>query len=925
MTIKKTWKIAIVSICLLSSFFIAFHLAAAQARDGYWKKVKELALGDFLYDAESGWSKITSIEFINKEVPVYNLNVGYPHTYLANDVLVHNKDGGGGGGGEPTCSVNAVSPKHGTICWVPGSTVLTSFHSVCTTPVTLGYSIYNADTGALVHYGEGTSYQETGSHSYLPRWWNGSNWEYISLPDGNYTWTVEVVGTSIESSAPFSVDCGSLCTVPSVIAVTDHICLPGKTSTTWNIVFSYHDLECDDFSLEVDTSRDGLPDDVVAGLSGTTYSYTYTTPGDDNANTSGASSHSINFRTVREGNYSEWFGDEFGTDVSAPGCDFEIHEQRTNPLAPYCSGVDVTGGATNVGLVDLEYTGTNTGCSAVAERRYSLISGSGTWGNYTDQCFAGDLSISSQTGTFNIYSVFRDSLDQESAECSEQLTHPVSPPTELRLNFIEDLDQNGVRSGTEVNLPVSRVTSVSYKLLSAEVWTNVTTITNPLSISLPVGTYQFRIGYANQDSYCNTGNYATGTRTEIGEYQYVPGLNLFQLQIEKTGSAQDFDLGAWEPWSAKRTYTQVWVDDDCAEPFNVGDVSTGYYYPSNLRLTGTGLVHGSTATLTTNTGRFTLGNGTTSFRTTYCDQVLANSEIVNIVNTPLRPYYRFISPYTTPLRQEIDMTMSSPVSTNPLVLCYEPPSWFQVENVDTFASQTLVTVPAGSYFNLSGIVFSETEMQCLPGYAADDFDPFVSYGSYNPNSAIPNWPFAWDFDNPLPADCTPPENYSSLESGVWYCDTSEKFRAAIEGSTYEVSRNGSAGQGTAYVILDSSLILDDTFSKSAVGETQGLVVFVSGDLTISESLIGETLPAVFVVRGNVILAGPEDIDFTVTSYSLVVRGGLFVKNGEILANRKYIKTQRQLYPIMRVYGDPVYMLFEGDSNLSTAPIFWEEL
>lgn len=62
------------------------------------KTVQTLAVGDILR-THKGEQKITSIEYIEGEVDIYNLiNVEPNHNYFANDFLVHNKGGGGRGG-----------------------------------------------------------------------------------------------------------------------------------------------------------------------------------------------------------------------------------------------------------------------------------------------------------------------------------------------------------------------------------------------------------------------------------------------------------------------------------------------------------------------------------------------------------------------------------------------------------------------------------------------------------------------------------------------------------------------------------------------------------------------------------------------------------------------------------------------------------
>jgi len=57
-----------------------------------WVKVKDLKVGDLLFDKDSNNVTINSIEYVDEVVTVYNFEVDNTHTYFAEDVLVHNKD-----------------------------------------------------------------------------------------------------------------------------------------------------------------------------------------------------------------------------------------------------------------------------------------------------------------------------------------------------------------------------------------------------------------------------------------------------------------------------------------------------------------------------------------------------------------------------------------------------------------------------------------------------------------------------------------------------------------------------------------------------------------------------------------------------------------------------------------------------------------
>ncbi len=59
--------------------------------DGRWVEAKNLKVGDNLLTSDNKNLRVTSIDKIKKESEVYNLEVGGPNTFYANNLLVHNK------------------------------------------------------------------------------------------------------------------------------------------------------------------------------------------------------------------------------------------------------------------------------------------------------------------------------------------------------------------------------------------------------------------------------------------------------------------------------------------------------------------------------------------------------------------------------------------------------------------------------------------------------------------------------------------------------------------------------------------------------------------------------------------------------------------------------------------------------------------
>jgi len=57
-----------------------------------WKTARELVVGDELFTIEGRWIVLDSKFEVDEEIEVYNMHVGAPNTFFAEDILVHNKD-----------------------------------------------------------------------------------------------------------------------------------------------------------------------------------------------------------------------------------------------------------------------------------------------------------------------------------------------------------------------------------------------------------------------------------------------------------------------------------------------------------------------------------------------------------------------------------------------------------------------------------------------------------------------------------------------------------------------------------------------------------------------------------------------------------------------------------------------------------------
>ena len=62
------------------------------ASKGTWREARALSVGDEV-QGRIAPIRVNSIEFVNKGVRVYNLNVDGSHTFFVDGFLVHNKDG----------------------------------------------------------------------------------------------------------------------------------------------------------------------------------------------------------------------------------------------------------------------------------------------------------------------------------------------------------------------------------------------------------------------------------------------------------------------------------------------------------------------------------------------------------------------------------------------------------------------------------------------------------------------------------------------------------------------------------------------------------------------------------------------------------------------------------------------------------------
>jgi hypothetical protein len=120
-------------------------------------------------------------------------------------------------------------------------------------------------------------------------------------------------------------------------------------------------------------------------------------------------------------------------------------------------------------------------------------------------------------------------------------------------------------------------------------------------------------------------------------------------------------------------------------------------------------------------------------------------------------------------------------------------------------------------------------------------------------------------------------------------------------------------------------MLSSDFKRHNSNKPEGLVVFVNGDLTIPVGIGSDasySLEALFVVRGDIIIDGPENM--TIANGQLKIKGG-FYTTGDLNIKRKFNKADREANPLLIVDADPIYWFYESGSELSSLPVFWEEI
>lgn len=1083
---KKVKKILLTSLvvsCLFSfGVFVRYAYANVGRYLGDWVEVKNLLINDYLL-TDQGWGKILSKEYKAEPAKVYNLSVSEPNTFIADSVVAHNK-------GECKIFVQAFSPRdmshfmcvgercdefsEGKICQQPGEGIVLMaryLSTTCSFPQDVIWKIHTL-SGAEVY--SATSTLASQPTAYFPFFTHTARicqrtnpvtgacmeWSNWQLAEGDYIWTVTVSGSgaTYTSSALFHQDClpdEVPCDAPPAVTVGDQKqCLAGNTPTTWALTFAAHAAECDSFDLQVDTNGDNVPENTVTGLSGTSYNYNHTTPNTNNASITGASAYRIRFRTHKNGVYSAWVQDEYGTDISAPSCDFTIHNDPTRTLT--CSGGAVT--QTSSSYVDLYYTGVNTGCSPVAQTKASLTSGGGTYAAYAFQCYFQNLDISATTGTFSVYSRFRDSLNRESAQCSEFLTHPIPQPRQVDIYIWNDANSDGLYQSENL-LRSGKVASIQYRLQGAAAWTTINTSSNHASITLDSGQYEARVNFSPVcSSYARTSVYdgsrgvrLNGVATNYdGGYDVSYGVRSFSL----VSNPVEIYMAGKELFSKHAISGRIWVDND-------GDLDTSgdrvayvdsqnpplqvfatqhYTTPVEITYTNTGVVDSlgnyitdanitsymcaDTITVPIDNFGFVTGldasyeilsspndgqdivltptvlsvtpvssksgcpQGSTyyfavSARIGGVETQYSSNRVSNFFDTKARialdwddvpgatsyTLYTSNSPdfasgyYTTtsisqissvcsglafssmpPLHPTIPGLVVENVPVIPLygtgtitnmdfILRKNVPNWIEVATGNSFSNSVDITVPSSQSF-ATGIVFAvNATLQCSPGSVSTIFGSgLASYGTYNTGGENENWPFAWEFgDDTSSFTDASSSNYSNLTSGTWYTDSAAHFQTIVSNpGTYTVSREGISGRGVAYIYVNGNVTINHSFLKSAAGTSQGLVVFINGNLTITEAVGGlaTDLQALFVVNGNVIIDG--NTSMTYSTGQLDIRGGFYIANlvsstGNLTINRGLVSSDRETHPVLRITGDPSYFMFEDDSSFINPVILWEEI
>ncbi|MFH1896211.1 MAG: hypothetical protein ABH814_01905, partial [bacterium] len=548
---------------------------------GIWRKVQTIELADLLW-SEASWSKIEGITLVSKAVEVYNLTVGNPHNFLANGILAHNKDyslfvrivdqnneawgykDSGCWPGWPATSLWSsaihISTKDAAgnelyddsadgRCWSPSIGFLEGEEEDCwrqqlgcvtdctyfAAPVISGALAAHDPIGNIHGKAAFSGTVPSGVESFVTvtppldyycssveAWAGGdASWHAGPLTD---TCTINVPGSTGSQLVVAKI---APCAVPGVSSVTNQAaCLLGNTARTWAVDFSGFVAPCGAFNLQVAKSWEvGLINDTVAVSAGS-YNYTATIP---NLN-SATDAHLICFRAERGGSVSGWVCDTFGTDITAPGCDFTMHDD----LVGACGGFPVT--QTNSNTIDLKYIGTNTGCATVSQAKVSLVSGGGVYGAYA-QCFANNFDISTASGNFPIYARFRDSLNRESAQCSENLTHPIPAPSSTTIVVWDDVNGDGVKdAGEPPNMLLGQITSVRTRKLPGVLWSDWGQVNTVTVKGLAGETYEVEVMFNN---ICPN-NYAVPT----GLYDSVVGrVGTKQFVIPVAGNF--LYLGGW--------------------------------------------------------------------------------------------------------------------------------------------------------------------------------------------------------------------------------------------------------------------------------------------------------------------------------------------------------------------------------------------
>ena len=67
------------------------HFVICKRKNEYfWIEVDELIIGDSLFRSDNTFKEIETLQFVGKNIDVYNLQVNSIYTYFANGYLVHN-------------------------------------------------------------------------------------------------------------------------------------------------------------------------------------------------------------------------------------------------------------------------------------------------------------------------------------------------------------------------------------------------------------------------------------------------------------------------------------------------------------------------------------------------------------------------------------------------------------------------------------------------------------------------------------------------------------------------------------------------------------------------------------------------------------------------------------------------------------------